>query len=66
MQPDELDVVALAVDLPAEGLKAGAVGTVVHVFRQPHTAYEVEFVDADGRTTASATLTPAQIRPLVP
>jgi hypothetical protein len=60
---EELDVVALTSDLPQEGLGAGAIGTVVHVFHQPNTAYEVEFVDDDGKTIAMATLTPDQIRP---
>jgi len=37
----------------------------VHVFREPHTAYEVEFVDDEGETTAMVPLTPPQIRPYV-
>jgi hypothetical protein len=60
----DLDVVTLLTDLPQEGLEAGAVGTVVHVFHRPDTAYEVEFVDDDGTTIALATLAPDQIRPL--
>jgi hypothetical protein len=58
----DLDVVTLVTDLPQEGLRAGAVGTVVHVFHQPNTAYEVEFVGDDGTTIALATLSPDQIR----
>jgi hypothetical protein len=58
----ELDVVALTTDVPQEGLEAGAIGTVVHIFDEPNTAYEVEFVGTDGKTIAMATLTPDQIR----
>jgi len=56
------DVVRLTVDLPDEGLSAGAVGAVVHVFEKPSLAYEVEFTDDDGRTIAQVPLTPAQIQ----
>ncbi|GAA2571928.1 hypothetical protein GCM10010435_53030 [Winogradskya consettensis] len=63
MEFDELDVVALAADLPAEGLKAGAVGTIVDIFRDPELAYEVEFTDDDGATLSLTTLTPEQVRP---
>jgi hypothetical protein len=52
------------VDLPDEGLSAGAVGAVVHVFEKPSLAYEVEFADEDGRTIAQLPLTPGQIRPI--
>ncbi|MFC0506672.1 DUF4926 domain-containing protein [Micromonospora costi] len=31
-------------------------GYIVHIFRGPPTAYEVEFSDADGRTVALITL----------
>ncbi|HEX5203261.1 MAG TPA: DUF4926 domain-containing protein [Actinoplanes sp.] len=58
----ELDVVALVIDLPDQELKAGAEGTVVHVFHRPRLAYEVEFVDRDGATVAMVTLTPEQVR----
>jgi len=61
MEIKELDVVALTDDLPEEGLEAGAVGTVVHLFTTPGTAYEVEFVGDDGRTIATATLQASQI-----
>jgi hypothetical protein len=59
----ELDVVTLTTDLPGDGLRAGEIGTVVHVFHRPYTAYEVEFTDSDGMTTAMVTLTADQIRP---
>ncbi len=45
-----LDVVALTEDLPEHELKRGQVGSVVEVIAPD--AYEVEFVDNDGRTYA--------------
>ena len=45
-----LDVVALLVDKPADGLVSGHVGTVVEVFSPED--FEVEFLDPDGRTFA--------------
>jgi len=57
----EHDRVVLTDDLLAEGLKAGDVGTVVHV----HTggrAFEVEFVTLDGETAAVVTLESALVR----
>jgi hypothetical protein len=56
---DELETVALTVDLPADGLSRGHVGTIVHVYA-PDT-FEVEFVDNDGRTYAVKTLTADQL-----
>ena len=58
----ELDRVVLTVDLPAEGLVRGDVGTVVLV----HDAggYEVEFVTLDGETVAVVTLSTSQVRPV--
>ncbi|HRQ33043.1 MAG TPA: DUF4926 domain-containing protein [Anaerolineales bacterium] len=45
-----LDVVALTDDLPEHELKRGQVGTVVEVLAPD--AFEVEFVDKEGRTYA--------------
>lgn len=45
-----LDVVALLVDKPADGLVSGHVGTVVEVFSP--NGFEVEFLDPGGRTFA--------------
>lgn len=50
-----LDVVALLVDKPAEGLVSGHVGTVVEVYSPD--AYEVEFLDPSGSTFALTELT---------
>jgi hypothetical protein len=60
------DIVELLVDLPGEGLAAGAVGTVIHAFDRPDRAYEVEFADSDGKTRATVALTDDQVllRPL--
>ena len=59
----ELDAVALTTDLPAEGLEAGDIGTVVMIYGQGES-YEVEFVGYDGHTIALLTLKPEQIRSL--
>jgi len=55
-----LDVVALAVDLPEHDLWRGQVGTVVEILAHGN-AFEVEFIDSDGRTYASLGLRPDQI-----
>ncbi len=49
-----LDVVALLVDKPAEGLVTGHVGTVVEVYSPE--VFEVEFLGSEGRTYALAEL----------
>jgi hypothetical protein len=56
----------LTEDLPAVGLTAGTIGTVVHVFRMPDLAYEVEFTDQDGATVALVTVRAGQIGPAGP
>ena len=58
---DLYDTVRLLVDLPEEGLAAGAIGAVVHVFEGPDPAYEVEFADGNGRTIAQIPLTADRI-----
>jgi hypothetical protein len=55
--------VVLKAPVVAEGLEAGDVGTVVHVYRDGG-AYEVEFVTLDGHTAAVVTLEASQIRPV--
>ncbi len=55
----ELDVVALTVDLSDENLVVGNVGTIVHVYA-PDT-FEVEFVDNDGKTYGLLTLKADQV-----
>ncbi|MBI4785566.1 MAG: DUF4926 domain-containing protein [Chloroflexi bacterium] len=59
-----LDTIVATVDLPAEHVLAGDLGTVVEVYTDPTLAYEVEFVNPDGSTRAMLTLTPDQVRHL--
>ena len=59
----EHDRIVLTTDLPAEGLKAGDVGTVVHVHAHGD-AFEVEFLTLDGQTVAVATVLASQVRPV--
>ena len=61
----EHERVVLTSSLPDEGLVAGDVGTIVHVYGDDQ-AYEVEFVALDGHTTAIATLEAHQVRPVTP
>lgn len=59
----EHDRIVLNTAVPSEGLEAGDVGTVIHVYNDGQ-AYEVEFVTLDGHTAAVATLEAAQVRPV--
>jgi hypothetical protein len=59
----EHDCVVLTVDLPAERLAAGDIGTVVHIHRDGE-GYEVEFMTLDGQTVAVSTLLAGQVRPI--
>jgi hypothetical protein len=54
-----LDVVALLEDKPDQGLVAGQVGTVVEVHAPG--VFEVEFLDANGRTVATTELSRAEL-----
>ena len=54
-----LDVVALTEDVPDHGLLRGQVGTVVESLGSG--AFEVEFVDNDGRTYATLPLRASQL-----
>ena len=62
MTPQLLDVVVLVRDLPADGLQAGDLGTVIELLDAD--TFEVEFVAASGRTQALVTLTSADVRPV--
>jgi len=59
----ELETVVLLHDVPHHDLKAGDVGAVVHGYGD-NTAFEVEFVTAEGRTVAVLTLTESDVRPV--
>ena len=61
MRIKEHDCVILTDDLPADGLKAGDAGTVVHVHGK-NEAYEVEFATRSGTTVAVATVLGPQLR----
>ena len=52
----DVQVVKLLRALPEYGLNAGDHGTIVMVYPQMPQAYEVEFVDGEGKTTALVTL----------
>jgi len=57
-----LDVVALIEDIEFEGLRRGAVGTVVEKWKDD--VFEVEFSDNTGKAYAFADLRPEQIMKL--
>lgn len=59
----EHDCAVLTVDLPAEGLAAGDIGTIVHIHKGGE-GYEVEFMTLDGQTIAVSTLLANQVRPI--
>ena len=59
----EHERVVLKSPVPAEGLEAGDVGTVVHLYRDG-LACEVEFTTLEGKTAAVVTLEAAQVRPV--
>jgi Domain of unknown function (DUF4926) len=58
---DELEIVALTRPQPEHGLSAGEIGTVVMVFNSGE-GYMVEFMNAEGDTTAIATVIAADVR----
>ena len=57
----EHDRIVLTSDIGDEGLMAGDVGTIVHVYRNSE-AFEVEFLALDGDTAAIATVSQSQVR----
>jgi len=59
----EHERIVLKVAIPTEGLEAGDVGTVVHVYRDGR-AYEVEFFTLDGSTAAVVTVEAVDVRPV--
>jgi len=61
----EHDCIVLTQDIRADGLRAGDVGTVVHIHCDA-AAYEVEFTTLTGRTVAVAMVLPSQLRPVSP
>ncbi|MEX1229055.1 MAG: DUF4926 domain-containing protein [Planctomycetaceae bacterium] len=59
----ENSIVVLNHDRIADGLHAGDVGSVVHIYKQG-AAFEVEFVDGSGTTVALLTLDAHDVRPI--
>jgi hypothetical protein len=59
----ELDTVVLTRDVAEHGLKRGDIGAVVHCYPDG-SAYEVEFVTAEGKTVGILTLSGDEIRPV--
>lgn len=53
----------LIVDLPENHLRAGDVGTIVHIYSDG-AAYEIEFFTLDGRTLDVVTVEAADVRPV--
>jgi len=60
--PALLDVVVVTVDFPEHGVYAGERGTIVEVYTELEEAYEVEFVQADGRAKSLFALRPDQFQ----
>ncbi len=63
MTINEHDGVVLTANLPGENVRAGDVGTVVHIHRAG-AACEVEFFTLTGQTVAVATVLASQLRPV--
>ena len=61
MMIQEFDIVVLAHDIQAHGLRQGDIGAVVHCYDSGE-AYEVEFVSGEGGTIAVLTLNRDEIR----
>jgi hypothetical protein len=59
----EHDCVVLTRDLAGDALKAGDIGTVVHV-HGANAGYEVEFTTLAGEAVGLVTLSPDQLRPI--
>ena len=59
----EHDVVALTEDRPADGLRKGDVGAIVHCYHSAEV-YEVEFIDERGRSKAIAPIPREQLMKL--
>jgi len=57
----ELDTVVLTRDIGEYGLKKGDIGAVVHCYSDG-SAFEVEFVTAEGKTIALLTLKDSDLR----
>ncbi len=61
-----LETVVATDNLPEDGIRAGDIGTIIDIYAEIATAYEVEFVNADGSARTQVTLAPGQFRHLMP
>lgn len=52
MKFDLNDTVMVVKNYLNEGILKGELGAIVEVYTKPHEAYEVEFVDEDGKVKA--------------
>ncbi|MCX6980290.1 MAG: DUF4926 domain-containing protein [Verrucomicrobia bacterium] len=59
----EHDRGVLTAPLPEEGLEAGDIGAVVHIYPRAE-AYEIEFVTLTGQTAAVLTVPAEKVRPV--
>ena len=59
----ELDTVVLTHAIKDHGLEGGDIGAVVHCYPEG-TAFEVEFLTAEGKTIVLLTLNKTEVRPL--
>jgi hypothetical protein len=59
----ELEMVALVEDVPEHGLRAGDVGTVVHIYPSGESC-EIELFAIDGKTLDVVNLALRQLRPV--
>lgn len=41
-----------------QGIKKGTIGAIIMVFEEPQEAYEVEILDADGKTKVQCAFSP--------
>lgn len=61
---EEFDKIVLTTDLPNHNLKQGDVGTVISVYQNGRTDYDVEFMTLEGETVAVISLAAGQVRPI--
>lgn len=65
MSFDVYETVKVLEDDPNEGIKKGDIGTIIMVYDTPNNAYEVEFVDEEGRVKYQGVYLSNQIAKLI-
>ncbi|TCM48855.1 DUF4926 domain-containing protein [Kribbella sp. VKM Ac-2568] len=58
---EQFDTVRIPAGLPEHGVPEGALAVVLEVHRDPYLAYEIEVVDAGGRTLFAGAVDPAWV-----